>query len=478
MSQHVSRCGFALPGRLILCALFVISFAPGAQAQTVRRDLRNADLRSYQRAVAAMKNLPPSDPHSWTFQANIHGFPAGSGTPDPTWGQCQHASWWFLPWHRAYLHFAERIMRRYSGDPAFALPFWNYADPQQRTLPAAFRNPASPLYDATRRGEVNNGADAISEFIAVQSANQALATTAFADFDPRVPTFGGPAMRQLQHRGATFGTLENLPHNWVHGFVGGNMTNVDLAARDPIFFSHHANIDRLWELWLQLGGGRANPTGPTFLNQTFTFYDENKQRVTISVRQLLSTSALGYTYEGLRETPVAAVPQQIEQSNLVQVASANMPQARRLDTTLTVNLTPTQETRATSRQVAQQSNQPTRVYLSLGGVRFAPAPDSAIALFVNLPGNGRTVSPADLHFAGYISIFGDSHHHHHEGHAHDEGASCTLDITETVIRLHQAKEWNWNDLKITLERVCPGTQPSAARSVLTFRQLALLAKME
>ena len=32
------------------------------------------------------------------------------------------------------------------------------------------------------------------------------------------------------------------------------------AAQDPIFWLHHANIDRLWNHWLQQGGGRADPT--------------------------------------------------------------------------------------------------------------------------------------------------------------------------------------------------------------------------
>jgi hypothetical protein len=37
------------------------------------------------------------------------------------------------------------------------------------------------------------------------------------------------------------------------------MVRPETAAQDPIFWLHHANIDRLWERWLQLGGGRANP---------------------------------------------------------------------------------------------------------------------------------------------------------------------------------------------------------------------------
>lgn len=60
-----------------------------------------------------------------------------------------------------------------------------------------------------------------------------------------------------------FSTLEGFPHNKVHNYIGGygsieepdpqpgpfgNMTN-NLSPIDPIFFLHHANMDRLWDVW-------------------------------------------------------------------------------------------------------------------------------------------------------------------------------------------------------------------------------------
>lgn len=455
--------------------LAVIALAPAASAQLVRRDVRNLDARgvqAYQRAVAAMKRLPASDPHSWIFQANIHGYPPTDGS-DPNWGQCQHASWWFLPWHRAYLYYAERIMRRYSGDPSFALPYWNYADPQARTLPAIFRDPNSPLYDGTRRAPVNNGTDGLSDFIVVQGANQSMANIAFADLDTRVPTFGGPALRQLQHTGNTFGALENLPHNWVHGFVGGNMGDADRAARDPIFYLHHANIDRMWEQWLRMGGGRANPGDRTWLDQTFTFYDENKQRVTISVRQVVNLADLGYSYEGLNGQ-VAQRAQTTGQANVQQIAATRLPQPRRIDTNVTVGLMPTQQTSTVSQRTP--TGRTTRIMLAVSGVEFSPRVDSAIAVYINLPPNAQTRSPEDRHFAGYISCFGHAHHGHAAG--TPAGESCTLDIMPTAVRLNQNREWNWNEMTVTLERVCPGSSPSPVSAVLTVREVSLLAQME
>ena len=64
---------------------------------------------------------------------------------------CQHQGWFFLPWHRMYLYFFERIVRAAvveAGGPAdFALPYWNYDKPfPGNTIPIGV-----PHADAARR---------------------------------------------------------------------------------------------------------------------------------------------------------------------------------------------------------------------------------------------------------------------------------------------------------------------------------------
>ncbi|TIV60819.1 tyrosinase family protein [Mesorhizobium sp.] len=54
-----------------------------------------------------------------------------------------------------------------------------------------------------------------------------------------------------------FGILELYPHNNVHNCVGGSPYNNgkggymqnNLSPLDPIFWLHHANVDRLWDVW-------------------------------------------------------------------------------------------------------------------------------------------------------------------------------------------------------------------------------------
>jgi tyrosinase len=64
----------------------------------------------YARAVTAMQGKDGtdfSDPTSWRHLAAIHGIriPRSSWPRGATWRECQHSSWFFLPWHRIYLHY-------------------------------------------------------------------------------------------------------------------------------------------------------------------------------------------------------------------------------------------------------------------------------------------------------------------------------------------------------------------------------------
>jgi tyrosinase len=93
-----------------------------------------------------------------------------------------------------------------------------------------------------------------------------------------------------------FSTLEGFPHNKVHNFIGGygslpdealqpgpfgNMTN-NLSPIDPIFFLHHANMDRLWDVWtrkqlaLGLSAKPSDADQTTYFGEPFLFFINGK----------------------------------------------------------------------------------------------------------------------------------------------------------------------------------------------------------
>ncbi|RXW13831.1 hypothetical protein EST38_g12026 [Candolleomyces aberdarensis] len=50
---------------------------------------------------------------------------------------------------------------------------------------------------------------------------------------------------------AAVNSLMNGIHGSGHFIVGGEMTNVYSAGIDPLFYLHHANLDRIWWVWQQ-----------------------------------------------------------------------------------------------------------------------------------------------------------------------------------------------------------------------------------
>src|SRR5918995_735073 len=80
-----------------------------AQVVKVRQNLATAPavlITRLRNGIAAMQARPASNPRSWQYWANVHGTPAPQNAA-ATWKQCQHGSFFFLPWHRMYLFFFE-----------------------------------------------------------------------------------------------------------------------------------------------------------------------------------------------------------------------------------------------------------------------------------------------------------------------------------------------------------------------------------
>ncbi|MDN3523574.1 tyrosinase family protein [Halomonas ramblicola] len=68
-------------------------------------------------------------------------------------------------------------------------------------------------------------------------------------FDPPPPNSDYP------YRNCNFDGLYEQPHDNFHGWLGPDMADNAYTAFDPIFWSYHANIDRMLEVWL-----RAHPS--------------------------------------------------------------------------------------------------------------------------------------------------------------------------------------------------------------------------
>ncbi|MDQ6892326.1 MAG: tyrosinase family protein [Acidobacteriota bacterium] len=278
--RFLARTGVAtatLVGSSLLTPRWLFAAPPYLRRDVGLLPASGSVLSSYAKAIELMKGLPDTNPLSWTYQAAIHGSLTGSGI---AWNTCEHGTDFFFSWHRMYLWYFERIVRKMSGNANWALPFWNYEKVAESALPKPFWSPPKPtnwLYESNRGLGWNDGTASLAPS-AVATAG-ADGYTGFHEFSDH---------------------LEDTPHAAVHIAIQGLMGKITTAANDPIFWLHHANIDRLWNRWLAMGGGRSDPvTDSAWKTKKFTFFNEDGKQVELTGCDILrAKDQLQYSYQG------------------------------------------------------------------------------------------------------------------------------------------------------------------------------------
>ena len=281
-----------------------------------------------------------------------------------------------------YLYWFERIIRKMSGDSSWALPYWNYTSASERQLPSMFRVTTSELYTVNRNSAMNSGAGSLP-------GTDVQYSTGFAETDYYIAQ----------------GDIEGTPHDAVHVDMGGWMGSVPTAAQDPIFYLHHANIDRLWNLFLAQGGGRSDPTSDsTWTGVTFTFFDENGSQVKMTPCDVLEASAqLNYTYEGeppqVTQTCGTLPPWIFREIVLLKFPFPPNP----IDGdpyTLPVDISSIVQKLESILQ-----NPAKRIYLELQGVTTDTQPGATWEVYVGLPA-GVAPNPSSPFYVGKMALFG------------------------------------------------------------------------
>ncbi|KAI3907502.1 hypothetical protein MKW92_001790 [Papaver armeniacum] len=322
----LSKCHLASDGetKINCCPPYptanIIDFQPsGHEPMRVRKPahlLTPFEVERFEAAITAMKNLKPDDPWSYMQQATIHcTYCNGAFDQAGTKTLLQiHGSWFFLPWHRYYLYFWERILGKLINDDTFAIPYWNWDTPQGMKMPKMYTNEKSTLYDGTRdknhlsavldyKYAYNDPNPVGPEVDQVMMANMCQIDRMFKESKHHPALFMGKPLRAGQPVPTNAsGSCENL-HNMMHQWVGPpvspyyNMGNFYTAARDTIFFGHHGNVDRMWDLYNKFRGGKPEFKDHDWLESEFVFYDENRQVVKVKVKDSLTPEQLRFSYQ-------------------------------------------------------------------------------------------------------------------------------------------------------------------------------------
>jgi tyrosinase len=376
-----------------------------------------------------------------------------------------------------YLYYFERILRAAGGDPNLALPYWNYsntANPDARRLPLPFRVPATaanPLFVSARSPAINGGG-----LMAASAVNFATAFM-FTNFDSPTSgalSFGGRRVTAPMHAGSGGGSLENTPHGAVHVQVGGSggwMSSFEFAARDPIFWLHHANIDRLWRRWLDQGGGRANPTDAVWRTQLFTFFNEFGQAVTLSGQQVVDTARqLNYRYDEDPPIPFAGpvealVPVEGEVEPEAEPGVEPMERAvLGVSESLTLEAEPVAVDIAVKDTATLVGQALGTLVLNVEGMEMDRNPGAHYEIYLNLPA-GQAPDYQSRYYVGNLTFFGLGAGAHHPGGEVEEAASQSFSLEAVEKRLRESGEWKEGVYSVTFVRRGPEPPPGAPQAV-------------
>jgi tyrosinase len=416
-----------------------------------------------------------------------------------------------------YLAAFERIIRHTLEDETWALPYWYSIDPDdpgKAAVPPAFLDMTlndNNLETSERSQTARSGLPFYGDIDPGQVGETVIATLSLDRYatPSGQATFGGGERADLSFDGGERGSLENVPHGAVHSLVGndyddaGNVVNSGwmgsfyTAGLDPLFWLHHANIDRLWEVWLRLDPAHVNPTGdPAFLDTTFTFPDPESGSVTWSVGEVLDTEFLGYVYESLDAPSVLAppappspAPPEGEQED---TRSASMEGSMPRPTPPQVLGAASEVSLASPEPVAMDMEppqrlrgpewEPARVYLRVEGVTGTSAAP-LYGVYLNVPAGQDPHDHPELR-AGSFSTFGLVETSQTNDQHDAEGLTASFDITALRERLGEQDQWDDERVRISFSTEVPGAprgddattdrESAATRPDVRARRIAIL----
>ncbi|KAK8084996.1 tyrosinase 2 [Apiospora hydei] len=350
----------------------VIGLATGVNLLTGERPARKNinDLQAaggpawdlYILGLSEMQNASESDPLSYFQIAGIHGRPfipwngVENTTAAPFNGFCPHGNTPFTAWHRPFMALYEQTLGDHvqvlasqyndsssaaykAAAESFRAPFWDWA--------ADYRLPASvmeqlitvngphgtvdipnPLYsyrwqqfplssdpnyfpedgrtdcygwNETKRQPDSNGKD---QYNIVNGNLAGIAGLKDAVYRVFTAAKAYETMASTEDQGPSF---ENL-HNDVHQAISTIMAWSDYSAFDPIFFLHHANVDRLFAMWQAINYNNTYQTQSRAMGELFH-----------TGKTVAAMATFGYTYpeiddwslsrEGTRKAVITQVNQ-------------------------------------------------------------------------------------------------------------------------------------------------------------------------
>ena len=482
----------------------------------------NDTLLWYAKAIVELKKLPITDRRSWRYLAAMHQFdrqmwiglglitastqlPPASDT-NIAWNQCQHSSYYFLPWHRGYLRRFEQIVAATIvslGGPAdWKLPYWNYLDaanPNARKIPEAFLAKFLPPPNQTTRNPLEDvlrfGQKVIGPEPALQIDDIDLTPMDERDFTGSV-SFGGSRTQFSNPDVGVRGALENAPHGSVHVLVGGvrpvnpgngYLSAFETAGLDPLFWLHHCNIDRLWAAWMTKPGVRMESgsqwlNGPS--NRAFAVPKiDGSGLENYTARDTLQGGKFFVEYDDLHagtgvpvssdEGAVAEIAQGASDMADPEVIGANNEKlvlgSKPAETAVKLESAAGGAVVAAMAPGAALEGRSRRLFLKIENIRGASTA-GGLKAYVNLPAGAD--EPAKENVAGSAALFGLSSASKVDGQHGGNGITVVFDITDLARRLIDQGDFDPDHLRVKIVTAHEGgdTDPITIDRVSVMRE--------
>jgi tyrosinase len=331
------------PGDHVAADCEVVTTRAPALVRKDAKDLTAAERHDFVQAILKLKDTVSP------YNAKLNWYDQFVAWHDEAFAGAAHGGPSFLPWHRQFLLMFEDALSTVSGKE-IALPYWDWTDPASTRAvfsdslmgpdgdPSAgnvvtkgpfrqgawrlyVRDPASTQPLEPEAGELPRegpsivrgfGAFAGVNLPTTEDVNDLLGITPYdsSPFSQRSPATASfrNALEGWQQLRQGIGS-HNSVHVWVGG-AGGTMA-LTTSPNDPVFWLHHNNVDRLWDLWQRRNGFSYVPASGARKGDNLNDEMEPFKSVGIAVtpRHLLHTEALDYRYAGATATRAATTPQ-------------------------------------------------------------------------------------------------------------------------------------------------------------------------
>ncbi len=291
-----------------------------------RKNVKNLSQAEKSELVQAFLDLKnPAKAPSQIPAAQSDG--ANSRYDDYVWlhtqvGTGAHRRPGFLAWHRKFLDLLEKDLQDISSKPHLALPYWDWSDligsnPFTTDFLGGdgdgLDNQVTTGAFAFSAGNWNINVDtggAAGAYLQRTLGGEVLGdhddTLTLLDATPLDESNWNDAGSNDAFRNRLEGWFSGQAvrfHNAGHVYVGGSMLPSS-SPNDPVFFIHHANVDRLWAVWQQKhpfepyvpgGGESATLAGHRLGDNMVLFGTHFGSEYTID--SVLDHKAGGYMYD-------------------------------------------------------------------------------------------------------------------------------------------------------------------------------------